>query len=62
MNAKELIKRMEENGWRFEREGKGSHKIYRNPKYDYPISVPFHGSKDIAKGLLRKLLKQAGLK
>ena len=62
MSAKELVRKMAEIGWSFQREGKGSHRIYSNPKYEYPISVPFHGSRDIPKGLLQKLLKQSGLK
>lgn len=61
MNAKELVKKIEANGWKFEREGKGSHKIYKNPGYEYPLSIPFHGSKDLPKGLLQKLLKQSGV-
>lgn len=53
---------MEEKGWYFVREGKGSHRIYKHPDKDYPVSVPFHGSHDIAKGTLNKLLKETGLK
>lgn len=62
MNAKQLVKLMEEKGWHFAREGKGSHMIYKHRDYSYPISVPFHGSKDLGKGMLRKILKQAGIK
>ena len=62
MRAKDFEKLIKANGWEFEREGKGSHKIYKNPKFKEPLSVPFHGKKDIAKGLLEKLKKQAGLK
>ena len=62
MTAKQLVKMMEDKGWYFIREGKGSHRIYGHKNKDYHISVPFHGSEDIAKGLLNKLLKQAGLK
>lgn len=62
MNAKQLIKKIEDAGWEFEREGKGSHKIYKHPKTGKIISVPYHGSEDLSKGLLMKLLKQAGLR
>ncbi len=34
MTANELTKEMEKIGWYFEREGKGSHKIYRHK--DFP--------------------------
>ncbi len=62
MTAKEFAKQIEKSGWYLEREGKGSHKIYKHKNHDYIITVPFHGNKDIAKGLLQKLKKQAGLK
>ncbi len=62
MTANELTKEMEKIGWYFEREGKGSHKIYRHKDFPYPISIPYHGKKDLSKGLLQKLKKQAGLK
>ena len=62
MTAGEFIKLIEKSGWKFEREGKGSHKIYKHPGFQYPISVPFHSKKDLGKGLLNKLMKQAGLK
>lgn len=62
MNAKDFIKLVEKRGWLFERDGKGSHKIYKHPDFDHILSVPYHGTKDIPKGLLEKLKKQAGLK
>lgn len=62
MTPREFVRLIENKGWYFEREGKGSHKIYRHPDFKDPISIPFHGSKDIPKGLLEKLKKQAGLK
>lgn len=62
MKASDFEKFIKVNGWTFEREGKGSHRIYKNPNFKDPISVPFHGKKDLGKGLLEKLKKQAGLK
>jgi predicted RNA binding protein YcfA (HicA-like mRNA interferase family) len=61
MTANELIRLLEENGWRFVRQN-GSHRIFKHPDSERPISVPFHGKKDIKKGLLQAILKQAGLK
>ncbi len=62
MKASELEKLILKNGWRFEREGKGSHKIYKHPDYPYIISIPFHSKKDLGIGLLNTLMKQAGLR
>ena len=35
--------------------------IFRHPNFRRPIPVPNHGSKDLGKGLVHKILKQAGL-
>jgi predicted RNA binding protein YcfA (HicA-like mRNA interferase family) len=60
MNSAELIRRLEQDGWRL-RGVKGSHHIFTHPRKAGHISVP-HPRKDLGKGLLNKLLKQAGLK
>lgn len=59
MNSAELIKRLEQAGWKL-RGVKGSHHIYTHPARGGHISVP-HPKKDLGTGLVRKLLKQAGL-
>ncbi len=60
MNSKELIKRLEAEGWVL-RGVKGSHHIYTHPSQPGHISVP-HPQRDLGAGLVHKLLKQAGLK
>lgn len=61
VNAKELIKRLENAGFVYDRSPASSHRIYK--KKGFPqISIPYHGSKDIPIGLANKILKQAGLK
>ncbi len=62
MTAQQFVKLIEKSGWYFEREGKGSHKIYKHANFQNPISVPFHGKNDLGKGLLNKLKKEAGVK
>ena len=62
MIASEFVKLIEKSGWVFEREGKGSHKIYKHPGFPNIISVPFHSKKDLGKGLVQSLKKQAGFK
>lgn len=59
ITGRELIKILEENGWVLDRV-RGSHHIMI--KDDKTLSVPLHGSKDLGKGLLNKLLKDGGIK
>jgi len=59
MTGWELIRLLEKNGWILDRI-KGSHHIMI--KDSKTLSVPVHGSKDLGKGLLRKLLKEGGQK
>lgn len=60
MNSKEIIKQLEKAGWKL-RSVNGSHHIYVHPDRGGHISVP-HPKKDLGVGLVKKLLKQAGLK
>lgn len=59
MSSAELIRQLQHAGWTL-RAVKGSHHIYTHPEQGGHISVP-HPRKDLGRGLLRKLLKQAGL-
>jgi predicted RNA binding protein YcfA (HicA-like mRNA interferase family) len=60
MNSKELISKLEKDGWTL-RGSKGSHHVFIHPVKAGHISVP-HPKKDLGVGLVQKLLKQAGLK
>jgi predicted RNA binding protein YcfA (HicA-like mRNA interferase family) len=60
MNSKELISKLEKDGWIL-RGSKGSHHVFTHPIKAGHISVP-HPKKDLGIGLVQKLLKQAGLK
>jgi len=60
MNSKALIKQLEDDGWVL-RSVKGSHHIFTHPGKSGHITVP-HPKLDLGKGLVHKLLKQAGLK
>jgi predicted RNA binding protein YcfA (HicA-like mRNA interferase family) len=59
-SPKYLIKLLEENGFLFKR-ASGSHQIYFNSITKKTVIVPIHGSKDIKKGTLLAILKQAGI-
>lgn len=60
MTAREVEALLLENGFVLDRTN-GSHKIYVKSGFP-PISVPFHGGKDIKKGTLNNILKTAKVK
>lgn len=60
MKSRELIKKLEEAGWELDRV-RGSHYVYKHPQGVRPIPVP-HPKKDLPKGTVNAILKQAGLK
>jgi predicted RNA binding protein YcfA (HicA-like mRNA interferase family) len=60
ISGKDLIKILERHGWELLRIS-GSHHIYGKPGSIVRLSVPVHGSPPLKIGLLRHLLKMAGL-
>jgi len=59
MNGKQIIKRLQAEGWHLARI-QGSHHIMQKDNKTVPI--PVHGSKDISIGLITKIQKQSGVK
>lgn len=59
MKYSELHRIIKRNGWRYIK-AEGSHYIYQKDGVTYP--VPFHGAKEIGKGLENKIKKEMGLK
>ena len=60
ITGKKLCKILEENGWVLARIN-GSHHVYIKDGEDTRIVVPVHSNKAIKTGLLRAILKTAGL-
>ena len=58
MKYEELHKRVRKAGWELVRTS-GSHRIYSKDGRTYP--VPFHGGKEVGKGLALKVIKEMGL-
>ena len=54
----ELCRALRRNGWQHVRT-RGSHQTWS--KGDLSVTVPVHAGKDLGRGLLAALLKQAGL-
>ena len=61
MNAKDLEKKLVKAGFFLDRIPGSSHRIYKKKGFTQ-ISLPFHGAKDMKKGMIHKILKAAGLK
>lgn len=60
LNPKRLIEILEQHGFIFKR-SKGSHHLYYNAVTNKTVIVPVHGGKDMKKGTLLAVIKQAGL-
>jgi len=60
ISGKELAKILEGHGWNFLRVS-GSHHIYGKPGSVVRLSIPIHSNRPLKFGLLRHLLKMAGL-
>ena len=60
LSGKQLCRLLEKNGWRLFRT-EGSHHIYGKAGTIVRLSVPVHGNKALKTGLLRHLLKLAGI-
>jgi len=60
VSGKDLANALERHGWA-ELRVQGSHHIYGKPGSNVRLSVPVHGNRPLKIGLLRHLLKMAGL-
>jgi predicted RNA binding protein YcfA (HicA-like mRNA interferase family) len=60
VSGKEFAKILERNDWKLLRI-QGSHHIYGKSGSSVRLSVPVHGNKALRIGLLRHLMKHAGL-
>ncbi len=61
MRFKDIDKVLRKNGWVVVRVSKSSHYQYRREGSENLVTVPNHGSKDIAKGTLGNIERQSGL-
>jgi predicted RNA binding protein YcfA (HicA-like mRNA interferase family) len=60
VSGKEFVKILERHGWSLLRV-QGSHHIHGRAGSDVRLSVPVHGNQPLKTGLLRHLMKMAGL-
>ena len=57
---KEVIRKLKNAGFEYDRNAKGSHEIWWNPTTRARTTIPNHPG-DIPEGTLRAILKQAGI-
>lgn len=60
ISGKMLCKIVERNGWQLKRIT-GSHHIYAKESGDAILSIPVHGNRDLPKGTLKSIMKDAEL-
>lgn len=61
MNARELIRALEADGWR-EVRSEGSHRQFRHPAKPGLVTVAVHGGRDLTRRDIASIERQAGLK
>ena len=61
MRYKEVAKRLEKSGCYQLRQGKGSHQIWLNPATNQLAFVPDWGTKDLAPGTVRAIIRELGI-
>lgn len=60
MTYREVIRRLRAAGFIFDRQAKGSHEIWYNPKTKRRTTVPHH-SGTLPRGTLKAIIREAGL-
>lgn len=58
MKGKELVQLLMKQGWKLDHVRGSHHVLTRDGKH---LTVPVHAGKELGKGLLHRLLKEAGL-
>ena len=61
MKFRDVIKRIEADGWRLVKQ-RGSHRQYKHPEKLGKVTIAGHPSAEMAPKTLRSILVQAGLK
>ncbi len=60
LQARQIIRALRKDGWELERTRGSHHHFYHDTKPGM-VTVPVHKSKDIGLGIMRSILRQAGL-
>jgi predicted RNA binding protein YcfA (HicA-like mRNA interferase family) len=60
MNSRDIVKLIEKDGWQLVAT-RGSHHQFKHPSKTGRVTIP-HPKKDLPKGTVNSILKQAGIK
>ncbi|HRQ37732.1 MAG TPA: type II toxin-antitoxin system HicA family toxin [Chloroflexota bacterium] len=61
LSYQEVTRRLRQIGFRFYRQGKGSHELWVRDEDGRVIPIPRHGGKKIRKGTVRAIIREVGL-
>ena len=61
MKVRDIIKRLEKEGWYLSRQ-RGSHRQYKHAKKPGLVTIAGQANEDLAPGTLNSIFKQAGMK
>jgi predicted RNA binding protein YcfA (HicA-like mRNA interferase family) len=62
MKVRDIIKRIEKDGWAMLPATGSSHRQYKHPVQPGRVTIAGHRNDDVDPGTLKSILKQAGLK
>jgi len=57
---REVVRKLRAFGYEFDRQGPGSHEIWRQPATGRKVTIPHH-SRGMAEGTLRTILREAAI-
>ncbi len=60
MTYRELRRKLENLGCRFDRQAGGSHEIWINPESQAQTSIPRHSNRDLRTGTLHRIRRDLG--
>ncbi|MEW5843677.1 MAG: type II toxin-antitoxin system HicA family toxin [Bacteroidota bacterium] len=61
LSYQDIIKRIKKFGFRFYRQGKGSHELWVRDEDGKVIPVPHHKGKSIRKGTVKAIIQEIGV-
>ena len=61
MRYREVVQKLTKLGCEFDRQAKGSYEVWRSRHTGQRATIPNHGSKDLAPGMVRAIVRNLGI-